>query len=46
MASQIPSPAAEAQAPTKTIVFFGPSIAAPEVSQLVTRHPCPSGQAR
>ncbi len=36
MASQIPSPAAETQAPSKTIVFFGPSIAAPEVSGLVT----------
>jgi hypothetical protein len=35
MASQIASPAAETQAPSKTIVYFGPSIAAPEVSGLV-----------
>jgi hypothetical protein len=35
MASQIPSPAAEAQALPRTIVFFGPSIAAPEVQGLV-----------
>lgn len=35
MASQIPSPVAETQVPTKAIVFFGPSIAAPEVSELV-----------
>lgn len=35
MASQTPSPAAETQVPRKTIVFFGPSIAAPEVSGLV-----------
>jgi hypothetical protein len=35
MASQSPPPAAEAQAPGRTIVFFGPSITAPEVSGLV-----------
>jgi len=35
MASQIASPAAETLVPSKTIVFFGPSIAAPEVSGLV-----------
>lgn len=35
MALQTPSRAAEARAPGKTIVFFGPSIAAPEVSRLV-----------
>ena len=36
MASQIPSPAAETHALSKAIVFFGPSIAAPEVTKLVT----------
>ena len=41
MASQIPSPAAEAQALPKTIVFFGPSIAAPEVRGLVAASHAP-----
>ena len=41
MASQIPSPAAEAQALPRTIVFFGPSIAAPEVRGLVAASHAP-----